>query len=75
MYRRRVSAFEEYDEHDFFQRYRMTKQIAKFLCDSYSASRYGRRDGRGHAITDELMVSASMFTSLFFTCHVHFSLI
>lgn len=58
VYRRRVDAFAEYDDHDFFQRYRMTKQIARLICQSYTASGYGRKDGRGHAITDDLMVGS-----------------
>lgn len=56
VYRRRVDAFVEYDEHDFFQRYRITKQIARLICERYTAAGYGRKDGRGHAIADELMV-------------------
>lgn len=56
VYRRRLNAFLEYDDYDFFQRYRMTKQIAKFICGRFTASGYGRKDSRGHAITDELMV-------------------
>lgn len=57
VYRRRVDAFDEYDDSDFFQRYRMTKPVARFVCDRFTAAGYGRKDTRGHSIKDELMVS------------------